>query len=125
MIIQDTDKVKFKKKVQAYVDGRGRLTPKWLRCPTIDDDFIRAGSDVKFTPETCNAVYPFDKGVRPETKFRVLMALRFSSLLGGLAENSDEVKYITEWIKRLLMDSEFLRNKCGIRDWSPPWEIVR
>lgn len=117
-MIKPKDKEKFQEKVQRYVDGKGKLTPKWLKAPQFTAEVLSGGSDVVINGETCDKLYPFQLTTSDERKFRVLIALRFSCKLGGMSDNTVEVKYIDEWLRQLLIHSEDLRNKCGIRDWS-------
>jgi hypothetical protein len=122
-MIKEEDKKKFKKKANKYVEGKGRLKVKWLKLPEINESFLESGTDIKLTEDLCKNLYPFKQGTSDEQKFRTLAVLRFSCLLGGMDESSTEVKTITEWIRKLLLFSEELRKKCGIRGWSF-WEII-
>ena len=124
MPIKKSDKQKYQKKVQSYIDGRSRLAPKWIKPPEFNESFLDSGCDFAFTEDKCFEVYPFDKGTTEERKFRILLALRFTSMLGGLSETGNDIKYINEWLRQLLLVSDRLRSKCGIKNWSPPWEVV-
>ena len=123
-MIKEEDKKKFKKKANKYVEGRGRVNPKWLMLPKISKSFLESGSDIELDEKFCKTLYPFQKGTTEEQKFRTLSVLRFSCLIGGMSESDKEVKAITEWIRQLLISSEALRKKCGLRDWSF-WEIIK
>jgi len=123
MKINKSDKDKYKDRVQAYIDGRGRLVQKWLKPPKVDEEFLNTSSGVVVTDDICRELYPFAPGTPDEKKFRLLIALRFTSMLGGLDEDSEEVKTITEWLRQLALFSEPIRKKCGIRNWRPFWDI--
>jgi hypothetical protein len=123
MSIKKSDKEKYKDRVQAYIDGKGKYLPKWLKPPVIDEAFLEGGSDIVITDAGCQEMYPFDPGTPDKRKFRLLIALRFTCLIGGMNEDSEEVKYITEWLRQLLLFSEPLRKECGITKWRPIWQL--
>ena len=116
--IKQADKTKFSKKLQKYVGGKGKLLPKWLRPPTIDESYLSNNNGVVFDADTCDKLYPFRVGTPDSVKFRVLVSLRFASLLGGLDEAGIDIKYINEWLRQLLIVSDTLRKDCGIAEWS-------
>lgn len=123
--IKQADKTKFSKKLQKYVDGKGNILPKWLQPPTVDESFLINNNGVVFDADTCDKLYPFRAGTPDAVKFRVLLSLRFASLLGGLDEDGVDIKYINEWLRQLLISSDTLRKACGISEWSllqPPNE---
>jgi len=119
MKIEKKDKEKYKQKSEKYIAGRGKLTPKWVRPPVFDANFLDAGSSIHLTDELRKELYPFDVGVKDEVKFRVLIILRLSCLLAGMTDESKDVVAITEWLRQLLLFSDKLRSQCGIRDWEP------